>query len=264
MKGVSKVESTRDVKVDVERVVGQLGGLGKYVKNGDVVLLKPNFNTADPFPASTDLGFLRAVVELVYEAGAKTVMIGESSTMSTNSRKIMEKVGVFELEKMSKPPRIYNFDEGEWVKKEIPKGRYLKTVRIPEILARPDKLILLPCLKTHKYAKFTGALKLSVGFMKPTERMALHMRNLQEKIADLNTIINPDLIIMDARKCFINGGPSSGDIEEPNMIFASQSRVLIDIEGLKTIQNYDGNSLKGIKPAELTQIKRSIELGIDQ
>jgi uncharacterized protein (DUF362 family) len=112
-------------------------------------------------------------------------------------------------------------------------------------------------------AQYTGALKLSVGIMKPIERLGLHARNLQEKVAELNTLIKPDLIIMDARKCFITGGPGTGDVREPNLILASTSRVALDIEGIRIIQSYEGNSLAGIVPEELTQIKRAIELGVE-
>lgn len=263
MDKVVKVGHQKDIKKTVEKAVEELGGFEKFIKTGDVVLVKPNFNTADPPPASTDIEFLKAVVELIYESGAKLVMIGESSTVSMNSRKVMEKKGVFELQEMKKPPRIYVFEEGEWRKRKIPNARFLKTVKVPQLLDRADKLILLPCLKTHSYAKFTGALKLSVGLMKPLERVSLHMRNLQEKIAELNTIIKPDLIIMDARLCFINAGPSTGDVEKPNLIMASTGRVAIDTEGIKIIQSYKGNSLEGIDPTELTQIQRAKELGIN-
>jgi len=125
-------------------------------------------------------------------------------------------------------------------------------------------LILLPCLKTHSYAQFTGALKLSVGFIKPSERVHLHLSHLQEKIAALNKIIHPDLIIMDARKCFIREGPSEGEVKEPNLILASRDRVAIDIEGIKIIQSFEGNSLIGIDPWELPQIKRAVEFGISE
>ena len=262
MKKTEKVKITKDLKESIELVVKGLGGFEKYIETGDVVFIKPNFNTADPLPASTDIPFLKAVVELVYDAGAKLVMIGESSTMTMNSKKVMESTGVYELLKMKKPPRIYIFEEGKWVKKNIKGAKYLKTVHIPEITERPDKIIFLPCLKTHKYAQFTGALKLSVAFMKPFERMALHTRNIQEKVAELNTLITPDLVIMDARKCFINEGPSLGDVEEPELILASEGRVAIDIEGIKIIQGYKGNSLKGIKPEKLPQIEHAMDLGI--
>ena len=259
---VAKVKVENNLKESVLQAVGLLGGFESFIKKGDVVLLKPNFNTADPFPGSTDLEFLKTVVELVYAQDPKMVIIGDSSTMSLNTREVMEKLKVFDLEKMEKPPRIYVFDERGWVKKEIPNGKYLKKVYVTEYLDRADKLILLPCLKTHFQAQFTGSLKLSVGFMKPFQRVRLHLRNIQEKIAELNKIINPDLIIMDARKIFINKGPAKGELCEPNLILASTDRVEIDVEGIKIIQSYKGNSLSSIDPWDLPQIKKAMEFGI--
>jgi len=263
MEKVVKIKVKDNLKETIQKAVEPLGGFKQFVKKGEVVLLKPNFNTADPFPASTDLSFLKAVVELVYECKPKIVMIGDSSTMSLNSRKVMEDIGVFELEKMKRPPRVYVFDERKWVKKKIPKGKFLKEVSVTEYLDRTDKLILLPCLKTHFIAKITASLKLSVGFMKPSQRVGLHVGHVQEKVAELNTLVHPDLIIMDARKCFINRGPSEGELREPELILASTDRVAIDVEGIKIIQSFKGNSLEGIDPWQFPQIKRALELGIE-
>ncbi len=262
MEKVARVSVNKGLPLAIKQAVNELGGFKKFVKKGEVVFLKPNFNTADPFPASTDLEFLRTVVELVYEAGAKLVMIGDSSTMSLNTRKIMEEKGVFSLQEMKTPPRIYVFEDGEWRKKEIPGAKYLKKVSLPAILERADKVIFLPCLKTHSQAQFTGSLKLAVGFSRPFERVPMHVRNLQEKVAELNKIIPCDLVIMDARKCFINKGPSAGEVKEPNLILASLNRVAIDIEGIKIIQSFPGNSLSKIKPEDLPQIKRAIEMAV--
>lgn len=262
MKKLAKVKFEKNLKESILKAVNLIGGFENFVKRGEVVFLKPNFNTADPFPASTDPEFLKAVVQLFYDFGAKLVMIGESSTMTLNTKKVMERLKIFDLLNLEPSPRIYVFEERNWIKKEIPGGRYLKSVFLPEILDRPDKLILLPCLKTHKYTQFTGALKLAVGFMKPSQRVRLHLKNLQEKIAELNKIINPDLIIMDARKCFINGGPSEGEIREPNLILVSNDRIAIDVEGIKIIQTFKGNSLKNINPWQLTQIKLAVEFGL--
>lgn len=271
MTKVSKVKYSDNLKETILKAVDLIGGFKQFVKNDDVVFLKPNFNTADPYPASTDLGFLKAVVELVYDAGAKSVLIGDSSTVTMNTRKIMEKLGVFDLLNIEQPPRIYvfeednriNFELDNWIKREIPDAKFLKRVSTPEILSRADKLILLPCLKTHMQAQFTGALKLSIGFMKPLERVRLHLKNIQEKVAEMNKIINPNLIIMDARKCFIKKGPVTGEVREPNLILASDNRVAIDVEGIKVIQSYPGNDLKKIGPWQLPQIKRAVELKID-
>jgi len=262
MKKLAKVKFENNLKESIFKAVDLIGGFSQFVKKGEVVLLKTNFNTADPFPASSEPNFIKAVVELVYDCGAKIVMVGDSATMSLNTRRVMEKLKIFDLEKMEQPPRIYVFEEREWTKKEIPEAKYLKKVLVTEFLERADRLILLPCLKTHSLAKFTGSLKLSVGFMKPIQRVNLHLSRLQEKLAELNKIINPDLIIMDARKCFINKGPAQGEIREPNLILASDDRIAIDIEGIKIIQNFKGNSLKDINPWDLPQIKRAVELDI--
>jgi len=257
-----KIEDAAGLKNAIKKAVGQIGGFGKFINKGETALLKPNFNTADPFPASSDPRFLQAVVELVYETGAGEVLLGDSSTMAVKTRKVMQELGIFELEKLNPAPKIIVFDEERWVKNKIPEGKYLKTASLPEILQKIDKLILLPCLKTHFIAQFTGSLKISVGFMKPRERIHLHMSYTQEKIAELSTLIKPDLIIMDARKCFIAGGPSDGKLAEPGLILASDSRVAIDKEGIKIIQSFENNCLAGINPKDMPQIKRAIELGI--
>jgi len=262
--GVAKIQVKKNLKKAILEAVDLIGGFKKFITKGDVVLLKPNFNTADPFPGSTDLEFLKTVVELIYEQEPKIVMLGDSSTMSLNTRKVMEDLKVFDLEKMERPPRVYVFDERPWVKKEIPNGKYLKSAWVTHYLDRADKLILLPCLKTHFLSQFTGSLKLSLGFIKPFHRVRFHARHLQEKIAELNKIINPDLIIMDARKIFITKGPDKGKLAEPNFILASRDRVGIDVEGVKIIQSFKRNSLKNIDPWDLPQIKKAAEFGIGE
>jgi len=257
---VTKIKNNNNLKQAIQEAVQGIGGFEKFIKKGDTVFLKPNFNTADPFPASSDSEFLKTVSALTYNHGAKSVILGDSSTMRASTQEVMEELNIFELEKLDPPVQVHNFDKNKWIKKKIPNAKYLKSVSIPDILDKVDKLILLPCLKTHSWADYTGALKLSVGFMKPSQRVHLHAMHLQEKIAELNTIIHPDLIIMDARKCFITKGPSDGETREPDLILASQDRIALDIEGIKIIQSFPDNNLKDISPEELPQIKRAMEL----
>ena len=68
---------------------------------------------------------------------------------------------------------------------------------------------------------------------------------------------------MDARKCFIKNGPSKGEVREPKLILASRNRVFLDVEGIKIIQSFKGNSLKDIDPWQIPQIKRAVEFSID-
>jgi len=267
MSKVAKIKANKNIKETITKVVAALGGFEKFIQKGDTVLIKPNYNTADVSPASTAPDFLAAAVELVYETGAARVIVGESSTFtiknhSISTKKTLREACVYDLEKSKRPPEIYIFDDHQWVLKSIPKGEHLKRVSVPKIMDEVDKIILLPCCKTHFIADFTGALKIIIGFMKPTERIAFHMGHVAEKVAEMNTIYQPDLIIMDARKCFITGGPAKGETREPGLVLASTSRVNIDIEEVKIIQSFDGNSLAGREINELPQIKRARKLNI--
>ena len=87
---VSKVNYSDNLKETILKTVNLVGGLSRVVKKGDEVLLKPNYNSADPPPASNDPEFLRAVIELLYEHGAGKVVVGESSMQGLTTRKVME------------------------------------------------------------------------------------------------------------------------------------------------------------------------------
>jgi len=65
---------------------------------------------------------------------------------------------------------------------------------------------------------------------------------------------------MDARKCFVSRGPEAGEIKEPNLIFASQDRIAIDVEGLKVLKSYKAKNKLNLPLWEFPQIKRAVEL----
>jgi uncharacterized protein (DUF362 family) len=156
----------------------------------------------------------------------------------------------------------HNFENGDWVKVDIPNGKYFKSIRIPRIVQEVDKLILLPCLKTHFLAAYTGALKINIGMLKPSQRGRLHLNHLQERVAEVASVFKPDLIIMDGRKCFTEGGPGTGKLEESNILLAGNDMVALDIEGVKILQSYKAKNMLGADPWALTQIKTGVELGI--
>jgi len=225
------------------------------------ILLKPNFNTADPFPGSTAMDFLQAVIEIISEANPKELIVGESCTYFLNTEKVCRLKGapaVMEKFKVT----WHNFEMGKWVKIDVPGGIYFKSIKIPKIVQEVDKIILLPCLKTHFLAAYTGALKINIGMLKPSQRSLLHLNHLQERVAEVASVIKPDLIIMDGRKCFTEGGPDKGKLEEPNILMASNDMVAIDVEGLKILQNYKADNKLGTDPWALKQITSAVELGI--
>ncbi len=256
---VGKATKFTSIKEAILISVSLIGGFNKVIRQGDEVLLKPNFNTADSPPGSSDPDFVKAVIELLYEHGAKKVVLGESSMLRLSTRKVLEETGM--LKKAEEAgAEVVIFDEGNW-RKVSTGGTYLKSVSLPENALETRKVVYTCCMKTHRFAKFTFSLKLAVGFMKPSERMRLHMRHLEEKITDLNLVVHPHLIIMDGRKCFISGGPATGELRNPGLVLASGDRVALDVEALKTVAAYEGSSLRN-DPWSYTQIHRAAEIGL--
>jgi len=256
---VSKVLCDGDLRRNIGRAVAAIGGFQRLVQPGDTILVKPNFNTADPPPAASDPQFVKAVIELLYEHGAGKVVLGESSMISLSTREVLQQTGMLQAAEEA-GAEVVIFDEGTWVPVTTG-GRYLKRVALAKAGLEAEKIVYVCCLKTHRYADFTLSLKLAMGFVRRRDRVPMHLWRLSEKLAELNLAIAPDLIILDGRCCFIAGGPSAGELREPNLILASGDRIALDVEALKVIQSYPGHDLsKG--PWELTMIRRAVELGL--
>ncbi|HSR33475.1 MAG TPA: DUF362 domain-containing protein [Anaerolineae bacterium] len=254
---VSKVQCDEILKRDISRAVAAIGGFQRLVEPGDEILLKPNFNTADPPPASSDPLFVKAVIELLYESGAGQVIVGESSMASRSTRETLRSAGMLQATEEA-GAKVVVFEDEEWVSVQTG-GRFLKKVALARTVLEAKKIVYLPCLKTHRFADFTMSLKLAMGFVRPRDRLAMHARNLREKLVDLNLVVAPHLIIIDGRRCFISGGPMKGDLREPNCILASGDRIAIDVEALKVIQGYPGHSLQQ-SPWDLPMIQRAVGL----
>jgi uncharacterized protein (DUF362 family) len=257
---VSIVKAENKLKDSIKKAVDSIGGWSRLDLKGKRVLLKPNYNSADDYPASSDPEFVKAVIELVYENGADKVIVGESSMMTLNTTSTLKSRGLIEIAKKANA-EVYSFDDNEWIEVDVPNGKYLKKASIPKIMNEVDKVIFLPCLKTHYLAKFTMSIKLTMGAIKKAERPWIHLRKREEKLAELASLFYPDLIIMDGRKCFITGGPFRGDVREPGLILASGDRIAVDVEGIKIIKGFEGNNLEK-EPWDYAQIRRAIELGL--
>ncbi|MCX6744538.1 MAG: DUF362 domain-containing protein [Candidatus Parcubacteria bacterium] len=259
---ITKTTATTDLKSDIKKLIQPIvGDIASFIRPTDRVLLKPNFNTADPFPGSTAMDFLQAVIEIISEANPKEIIVGESCTYFLNTEKVCRLKGAPAVMGKFKVT-WHNFENGDWVKVNIPGGKYFKSIKVPKITQEVDKLITLPCLKTHFLAAYTGALKINIGMLKPSMRGRLHLNHLQERVAEVASVLKPDLIIMDGRKCFTEGGPGSGKLETPNILLSGNDMVSVDIEGIKILQSYKANNMLGTDPWALGQIVRAKELGL--
>ena len=251
---VSKVEASQDFEASIIKCLDLLGGLNKLASAGDTVMVKPNFNSPDPYPGSTDLGFLRTVLGLLLQTGAR-VVVGESSGgMWRPTRKTLVKLGVPGLlAKMGVGLIAFDEETRNWVQIDV-RGDYLVRVTMPKSVYEANRLVYLPCLKTHKLARFSMSLKLAMGLIHPGERLAIHMRSLEQKAVEINLACQPDLIIIDGRKAFISGGPDKGELAEPEVILASGDMVAIDVEALKVLLSYKAKNRLTPNPWDSPQI----------
>jgi len=239
------------------------------VKNKDV-LIKPNFNTADPVPGSTHNDTLTALVEEVWKMGAKSVSLGERSYPPT--KEIMEAKGIIPLmEKLD--VRIINFDDladQDWVAVKPKDSHWREGFRIARPVLEAECLISTCCLKTHQYGGvFTMSLKLHVGVV-PTGRHGynymseLHGSPHQRKmIAEINAPFQPDLVVLDGIDAFVDGGPMTGKRAKGNVFLASTDRVAIDAVGVAVLKSLGSNDQ--IMKQEIfkqEQIARAAELGL--
>jgi uncharacterized protein (DUF362 family) len=225
-------------------------------------MVKPNFNSADPYPASSDLEFLKVVVQLLMEAGAKVVVGEGSGGIWRPTRKVMEKLDALrQLTDIGAEVIAFDDRAWDWVKVRVD-GDYLKEVTVPRSVYEADKIVYVPCMKTHQLARFSLSLKLVAGLVHPGERRSMHMGNLQRKIAEFNLTLQPDLIIMDGRKAFVSGGPAKGEVVEPWVIMASGDQVAIDIEALKMLGSYKAKNKLLPNPYDSPQIAIALRHGL--
>jgi uncharacterized protein (DUF362 family) len=259
---VSKAKVEQDLRASVIQAVELIGGLGKVISTRDRVMVKPNFNSPHPYPGSSDLEFLKVVIQLLKEVGAR-VVVGESSgAIWRPTRKVMEKLDALrQLTDIGAEVIAFDDRRWDWVKVRID-GDYRKEVTVPRSVYEADKIVYLPCMKTHQLARFSLSLKLAVGLVNPGERRSMHMGNLERKIAEFNLALQPDMIIMDGRKAFISGGPAKGVLVGPGVIMASGDQVTIDVEALKILGSYKGKNRLLPNPYDSPQIAVALRHGL--
>jgi uncharacterized protein (DUF362 family) len=261
----------RELKVAVKAAVDAIGGVRKALQPQDKVLLKANFNSDDDYPASTDLAFLTAVVEILREEGITNLTLGERSGwpwMPTS--KVLRVMGVLDAAKKLDLP-VIDFDSGPWMEVSLgDQAKWWKGVAYHQSLKDFDKIVYLPCMKHHFLATFTMSLKLTVGLTHPVEMQYMHAdfdngktdEPMYLKMIELSLPVGPDLIIMDGRKSFVTNGPDNGEVVEPNVVLASGDRIALDVEGVKILQSYPRENLIQAPVWEMPVIKRAIELGL--
>lgn len=234
--------------------------------NDKRVLVKPNFNTADPFPASTHNDTLVALIQEIKARGAASVVVGERSGPPP-TQKVMEEKGIFALAR-EMGFDVINFEElaeEDWVPVNPPGNHWPEGFAVPRQVREVEAIVSTCCLKTHQYGGvFTMSLKLSVGMTPKRLMRTLHRSpDMRKMIAEINTAYTPQLIVMDGLEAFVDGGPSSGKKAMADVFVGGTDRVAVDAVGLAILKELGSNqAIMGSRIFDQEQIRRAVELGL--
>jgi uncharacterized protein (DUF362 family) len=263
---------TTDRKDGIMQALTMFGGLG-FAAGRDVII-KPNYNSTYEFPATTHDDTIRTVVEQLRAVNAGNIILGESAGATTftaqptqtvtQAKNTMKLVSDLKIDFVS-----YDEPSVEWETFMFDGMTWSGGLAIPKLMRSERVKILLPCCKTHTLADYTFSMKLAAGLPQRSRRglvSDMHT-DLHEKVVDINKGFTPDLILMDALKCFIDGGPDEGTERDPGLIVAATDRVALDAVGVAILKSAGSTSgpIQG-KIFETRQMKRAVavKLGISK
>jgi uncharacterized protein (DUF362 family) len=241
--------------------------------SGGSIALKANYNSDDPFPATTHIDTLRSLVEGLKTGGNFKITMAERSGMGVTG-KVLKNRGVYDLSEQL-GFEVVDLDlvgAGDW--KDIPSDdlHWKHGFKISRIFVESDKVVQTCCLKTHRFGgHFTLSLKNSVGLVaaRPEGSSYDYMRELHTSpfqrvmIAEINEFYRTDLVLMDAAMGFVSGGPDKGKMVSPNLLIASKDRVAVDAVGVALLRHYGSTpEVMNGRIFDQEQISRAATLGV--
>ena len=240
---------------------------------GKRVALKANYNSADPFPASTSLDTLKCLVKELKTRGVGEIALGERSGMG-RTQDVLSHCGVFRLgEELGFSVQVLDEVPAQgWVSFRSKGQHWQRGFLMARLFVEAGGIVQTCCLKTHQFGgHFTLSLKNSVGMVArydPKDHYD-YMNELHSSldqrllIAELNTAYQPRLVLMDGTKAFVKGGPAMGDLVAPNVMLAGTDRVAMDAVGVAVLRHFGTTS--EVSAGDIfhqAQLARAIELDL--
>jgi len=256
----------------LKAAIDGLGGIGRFVRSGQVVAIKPNATWAYPpgTASSTDPELLRALVLMVQEAGARRIIVMDHCTLDPGTEACLRVNGIGEVVDRLYVDKI--FPDRRFASKdlfttiELPQGRAFQEIGVIRAAAAADVRINLAVAKSHLAIRCTMCLKNMMGFLESPSR--LH-DSLDQGIADINSPsrIQAQLHILEAIRVRLpigrrQAGGNETEITHPekikrlNQIVAGTDPVLID--GFGSFNYFSS------RPQELAFLKKASDANLGE
>lgn len=231
-----------------------LGGMGRFVKKGQKVVVKPNigWNVPPERAANTNPRLVRRIVEHCLQAGAKEVYVFDHTCDAW--RDSYRASGIEQAVKDAGGKLAPGNSESYFQTVAIPGGHRLRRTQEHELVLEADVFINVPVLKSHGGARLSVAMKNLMGVV--WDRGEWHSNDLHQCIADFATYRKPDLNVVDAWNVMLRHGPrgvSTADVVNMRSQLLSTDLVTADAAAAR---------LFGLKqPEEVGYIRIAGEMG---
>ncbi len=237
-----------------DRGIEAIGGIGRFVKSGQTVVIKPNigWNQTPEIGATTNPALVKRIIEHCFNAGAKKVYVFDHSCDYETA--CYKNSGIEKAAAEAGAQVVPANAETYYHEVEIPKAKKLKKVKIHELILESDVFINVPVLKNHSATQLTISMKNLMGTV--WDMGYYHGNNLSQCIADYCIFKKPDLNIVDAYRVMTQNGPrgiSSADSIKMKSMIISTDIVAADSASAK---------LYGTSPDNISYIKFGNDAGV--
>jgi len=237
------------------QAVEALGGMRRFVKRGQRVVVKPNASYAvDPDQAATTHPEVVAeVIKMCLEAEAGEVVVIDSPVDHPIKSFFLN--GIRDVATQEKATLIMRPIYYKQV--DVPRGRVLRkmTVSVATDFLDADVFISVPIAKAHEATGYSLGIKSLMGTVR--DRQAWHASvSLDQCIADFATVIRPRLTIIDAHRILLTNGPRGpGEMKDVNKVIAGADPLAVDAYAA---------TLFGVVAADVPHLAAAARFGIGQ
>jgi len=238
----------------VRAALGALGGMDRFVKKGDVVMIKPNvaFDRPPALAATTHPDTLRAVAKLCFAAGARKVIVADNPINSPTG--CFFKSGITSVASEMNLDLLY--PEGTSFAPLSMDGEILKEWTFFDTPFRKATKVIgvAPC-KDHNLCHASMTMKNWYGLL-GGRRNQFH-QYIHSIVSDFALMMKPTLVILDGMNVLMSNGPTGGrlsDVKQMNTIVAGTDMVAVDAYGYEHLMERD--------LAELTYIHKAHARGL--
>jgi uncharacterized protein (DUF362 family) len=217
------------------RAIAEMGGMGRYVRPGNRVTIKPNiaWDRAPELAANTNPELVAEIVRQCLKAGAKEVLVFDHSC--DDWRKCYKNSGIEDAVNAAGGKMVPAHEESYYRETSFPHSVNLKSAKVHQAILDSDVWINVPILKNHGGAKMTISMKNLMGIV--WDRRFFHNHDLQQCIADCSTIAKrPVLNVVDAYRLMKSNGPqgkSLADVVTTKGLFLSTDIIAADTAATK-------------------------------